>query len=151
MQCPQENVCQNGAKCLNIKTSNESLFGFICDCPLGYHGDLCELRDSCLPNPCSVGEKCVSLGNIAYKCLPLDEQAKSTQSTRSTTQASSEKNDSSQNVPKRIKIENNINQMCDNYDDDICNYYAQQGLCGDEYFLNGKPITKKCRKACKKC
>lgn len=149
IECPQENVCQNGGKCLNIKTSNESVFGFMCDCPLGYHGDLCQLRDSCLPNPCQPDEKCVSLGNIAYKCLPKNGQVQKTDPI-STTKKSNDKNETSK-LMRKFKIENKLLSLCDNFDDDICNYYAQQGLCGDEYYLNGKPITKKCRKACKVC
>ncbi|RNA04637.1 cadherin-related tumor suppressor [Brachionus plicatilis] len=150
IQCPQENICQNGGKCLNIKTSNESVFGFLCDCPRGYHGDLCQLRDSCMPNPCALDEKCISLGNIAYKCVLLNGAAKKPTSYNSSTSKANEI-DVSKKLLKKFKIENKLLNLCDNFDDDICNYYAQQGLCGDEYYLNGKPITKKCRKACKEC
>ena len=36
-------ICENGATCKNISVSSDSLFGFACDCPKGFYGELCEL------------------------------------------------------------------------------------------------------------
>lgn len=33
-------LCQNGGTCVNITSS--TVFGYQCNCPIGYSGDLCE-------------------------------------------------------------------------------------------------------------
>lgn len=147
---------------MNVQVSNETLFGFKCECTLGYNGDLCEVHDSCIPNPCNSNEKCVSLGNIAYKCLSNNAtQLSSTPKIPSTSQQIISKTTSRViDVTTTVRLTKAKNKGvstpfaskdCDNFNDDVCNYYAQQNLCSEEYFLSGKPITKKCRKACRIC
>lgn len=159
--CPEgENLCKNGGKCVNIKVSNNSLFGFKCECATGYVGNLCERRNSCVPNPCNVNDKCISLGNIAYKCVTKNVTETTFSSTSSTTIMPKTEIRTSQTTmqstqtksrTKLISVTLGGKELCENFNDDVCAYYAQQNLCGDEYYLNGKPITKKCRKACKLC
>lgn len=36
------NLCQNGGTCVNLNVTSTDLFGFKCNCPIGYSGDLCE-------------------------------------------------------------------------------------------------------------
>ncbi|CAF0774887.1 unnamed protein product [Brachionus calyciflorus] len=157
VSCPENRaICKNGGKCVNIKVSNQSLFGFTCECPEGYKGELCENRDSCIPNPCNPNEKCIQLGNIAYKCVSNSSTETSKIYSRITTVSRPKTTPTSTTTTTRpkLKMVNNaavVNGDCENYNDDICNYYAQQNLCGEEYFLNGKPITKRCKKACKLC
>ena len=38
----RSNPCQNGGTCVNLNVTSTDLFGFKCNCPIGYSGDLCE-------------------------------------------------------------------------------------------------------------
>ncbi|KAK2721506.1 protein crumbs-like [Artemia franciscana] len=61
-----ENECQNGAVCENPEES------FVCDCPVGFEGDLCEVNiDECVNNTCMHDSICIDgIGNYTCSCLP---------------------------------------------------------------------------------
>lgn len=38
-------LCQNGATCYNVAATQNTLFSFFCQCPIGYSGQFCELSE----------------------------------------------------------------------------------------------------------
>ncbi len=56
-------ACQNG-QCINRGGS------FICQCPPGYSGNRCEIKDPCTPNPCVNGQCMNQGGNYLCQCPP---------------------------------------------------------------------------------
>jgi len=61
------NLCQNEARCIPLDPEVEPQ-PFLCICPEGFTGGMCELVDLCAPNPCNGGD-CVSIEGQNFLCL----------------------------------------------------------------------------------
>ena len=56
-------ICMNGAMCI------DGVASFMCMCPVGYDGDLCEINvDDCVDNPCLNNGSCVD-GVNSHTCV----------------------------------------------------------------------------------
>jgi hypothetical protein len=85
----QTNPCRNGAACIPAGTCtsfsclliNELtlvffffflfiIIAYLCQCPLGFYGTLCEFRNYCLPNPCANNGLCTqTITGYICSCL----------------------------------------------------------------------------------
>jgi hypothetical protein len=67
--CPDEcspNPCMNNGTCF------DNFYSFMCTCPVGFNGTLCEINmNECLSNPCLNGASCVN-GLNSYTCQCTD-------------------------------------------------------------------------------
>lgn len=69
--------CLNNGKC--VKSNQDE---YVCHCPKGFVGDLCELieladsQSSCATNPCKNQGSCVPLDNDQYFCLCKSRNSK---------------------------------------------------------------------------
>ncbi|KAM3614011.1 uncharacterized protein V6R79_008450 [Siganus canaliculatus] len=62
--CP----CLNGASCVSSAALPPGGGGFLCSCPEGFRGDMCEVNvDDCKPNPCRLG-RCID-GPNSFSCV----------------------------------------------------------------------------------
>ena len=58
------NPCLNGGTC-----QSNGFGGFTCQCPPGYTGQRCEIRDACQSNPCMNGGTCQTVNGNGYQCI----------------------------------------------------------------------------------
>lgn len=67
--CNQKNHCLSNP-CINGGLCSSSLNDFVCSCPNGYTGKLCQHDiDSCQTNPCRQGGTCIDRpGSQGYEC-----------------------------------------------------------------------------------
>lgn len=63
--------CLNNGTCVLSFSHARNKFSFICKCPVGYSGSLCEIKnDPCESNPCrQPGAICRSIDTYSYKCM----------------------------------------------------------------------------------
>ena len=59
----------SAASCFNGATCHDKLASFVCECPVGKTGILCQLDDACLSHPCQHGAACeTSPIDGTFKC-----------------------------------------------------------------------------------
>lgn len=110
-----------------------------------------QIEQPCLPNPCLNGGTCNQVGSLGYLCQCTSTCFGNNCSTCINTPSNSTSSSSMMTIATSRPMTTSNFSVCEDFNTNICNYYASNGYCRQNAYTNNASITTSCAVSCKTC